>query len=308
MRVAILAGGRSMERAVSQMSGARVEGALRRLGHEVETLDASRSLGQALHDGAYDCAFIALHGRGGEDGAVQELLELAGVPYTGASPLACSRSCDKALAKEALREAGLPTPASATVSAESVRALGADALLDGIAERVGLPLVVKPARGGSAIGVRRVVEESELADALLSALAYDDRVVVEAFVDGREIAVAIVHGRALPPVEAIPRGLAGYDFDARYTPGETDFVCPADVSSEASEVALAAATLLGCASFARVDLLVPADGRPQILEINVVPGLTETSLVPIAAEAAGLSFDDVVAGLLADAVGLATAS
>ncbi len=299
----MLAGGRSLERSVSQLSGARVEGALRRLGHEVQILDADRRLGAALQTGGYDCAFIALHGRGGEDGTVQELLELAGLPYTGATPLACARSCDKALAKEALRAAGLPTPPSVTVSAESVRGLGADALLDRIAERVGLPLVVKPARGGSAIGVRRVDDEAELGDALLSALAYDDRVVVERHVTGREIAVAIVHGRALPPVEAIPRGADGYDFDARYTPGETDFVCPADVGPEVSRIALAAAEVLGCASFARVDLLVPPDGPPQLLELDIVPGLTETSLVPIAAAAAGLTFDAVVAGLLADAVG-----
>lgn len=305
MKVAVLAGGRSLERAVSQMSGARVEGALRRLDHEVEVLDADHDLGSALQAGGFDCAFIALHGRGGEDGTVQELLELAGIPYTGATPLACASSCDKALAKEALRQAGLPTPPSVTVSAESVRALGADALLDGIAERVGLPLVVKPARGGSAIGVRRVDDEAGLADALLSALAYDDRVVVEAHVDGREIAVAIVRGRALPPVEAIPRGADGYDFDARYTPGETDFVCPADVGPEVSRIALTAAEVLGCQSFARVDLLVPEHGPPQILEVNVVPGLTETSLVPIAAQAAGLTFDDVVSSLVADAVGSA---
>jgi D-alanine-D-alanine ligase len=298
MRVAVLAGGRSLERAVSQRSGARVELALRRLGHEPVMLDADATLGRRLAEEALDAAIVAIHGRDGEDGTVQELLELAGVPYAGAGPAACVVASDKIAAKRRLLAAGLPTAPFAPVSAGAVRDLGADALLGAIGDRVGLPLVVKPARGGSSLGVRRVDGEADLAAALLSALAYDDHVLCERFVVGREIAVTVLADRALPPVEAIPQGSAGYDFDARYTPGATEFVVPAEIGPESADAALAACRVLGCAAFARVDLLLPAEGPPQILELNTVPGLTETSLTPLAAEAAGMAFEELVSALL----------
>jgi D-alanine-D-alanine ligase len=302
MRVAVLAGGRSLERAVSLRSGARVELALRRLGHEPLMLDADPALGRRLVDERLDAAIVAIHGRDGEDGTVQELLELAGVPYAGARPAACASASDKIRAKRILTAAGLDTPAFARVSAGAVRELGADALLGAIGAAVGMPLVVKPARGGSSLGVRRVDVPEDLAAALLSALAYDDDVLCERFVDGREIAVTVLRDAALPPVEAIPQGADGYDFDARYTPGATEFVAPAAIGPESAEAAIAACRALGCSAFARVDLLLPAAGLPQILEVNTVPGLTETSLTPLAARAAGLSFEDLVAALLADAL------
>jgi D-alanine-D-alanine ligase len=301
MRVAVLAGGRSLERAVSQRSGARVELALRRLGHDPLMLDADATLGRRLADERLDAAIVAIHGRDGEDGTVQELLELAGVPYAGAGPAACVVASDKLAPPRRLLAAGLPTAAFAPVSAGAVRDLGADALLGAIGDRVGLPLVVKPARGGSSLGVRRVDAESELPAALLSALAYDDHVLCERFVAGREIAVTVLAGAALPAVEAIPQGAEGYDFDARYTPGATEFVVPAEIGPESAEAAVAACGLIGCAGFARVDLLLPAAGPPQILELNTVPGLTETSLTPLAAQAAGMTFEDLVAALLESA-------
>jgi D-alanine-D-alanine ligase len=301
MRVAVLAGGRSLERAVSQRSGARVELALRRLGHDALMLDADARLGRRLAEERLDAAIVAIHGRDGEDGTVQELLELAGVPYAGAGPAACVIASDKIATKRRLVAAGLPTAPFAPVSAGAVRDLGADALLGAIGERVGLPLVVKPARGGSSLGVRRVDTESELPAALLSALAYDDHVLCERFVAGREIAVTVLGDVALPAVEAIPQGAEGYDFDARYTPGATEFVVPAEIGPESSEAALAACRLIGCAGFARVDLLLPPEGAPQILELNTVPGLTETSLTPLAAQAAGMTFEDLVAALLQSA-------
>lgn len=198
--------------------------------------------------------------------------------------------------------AGLPTPAFAALSASAVRDLGADALLDRLAERVGLPLVVKPCVGGSGFGIRRVGAVDELPAALLKALAYDDAVLCEAFVAGREVTVTVLRGQALAAVETIPLGGAEYDFDARYTPGASDFVAPADVGEEPLRLAEQACALLGCAGFARVDFLVPADGPPQLLEVNVVPGLTETSTAPLAAEAVGKPFEELVADLLADAV------
>jgi D-alanine-D-alanine ligase len=303
VHVAVLAGGRSLERGVSRRSGARVELALTRLGHEPTVLDADAALGPRLAEGGFDCAFVALHGRGGEDGLVQELLDLAGIPYTGARPAACARASDKIVAKRLLLDGGLPTPAFEPVASASLRELGADALLDHVVERVGLPLVVKPARGGSALGVRRVDEPGGLSGALLSALAYDDRVLCERFVEGREIAVTVLDGAALPSVEAIPLTDHGYDFEARYTPGATEFVTPAEGCGEAAAIAVRACRLLGCADFARVDLIVPADGPPQVLEANVVPGLTETSLAPLAAQAAGMTFEELVARLVEAAVG-----
>lgn len=303
LQVAVLAGGRSLERGVSRRSGARVELALERLGHEPTMLDADGSLGRRLADGRFDCAFVAIHGRGGEDGLVQELLELAGIPYTGARPSACARASDKIVAKRLLLEHGLPTPPFVAVDSSAVRDLGADALLGGVADRVGLPLVVKPARGGSALGLRRVDEPGQLPAALLSALAYDDRVLCERLVVGRELAVTVLRGEALPAVEAIPQTAEGYDFEARYTPGATEFVTPADDAGEAEALAVEACRALGCAGFARVDLLVPPDGTPQMLEVNVVPGLTETSLVPLAAGAAGMTFEELVARLVEDALG-----
>jgi D-alanine-D-alanine ligase len=246
---------------------------------------------------------VALHGRGGEDGTVQELLELAGLPYTGARPDACARASDKIAAKRVLLAHGLPTPPFAAVGASAVRDLGADALLDRVAERVGMPIMVKPARGGSSLGLRQVHEADALPEALLSALAYDDRVLCERFVEGREVTVTVLRGEALPPVEAIPLDHDhGYDFEARYTPGATEFAVPADIGPEAAEVAAAACRALGCEGFARVDLLVPDEGRPWILEVNVVPGLTETSTAPLAAQAAGMTFEELVAALLEDAL------
>jgi D-alanine-D-alanine ligase len=301
MRVAVLAGGRSLERAVSHRSGARVELALRRLGHEPVMLDADATLGRRLAEERLDAAIVAIHGRDGEDGTVQELLELAGVPYAGAGPAACVVACDKIATKRQLLAAGLPTAPFAPVSAGAVRDLGADALLGAIGDRVGLPLVVKPARGGSSLGVRRVDGDADLPGALLSALAYDDHVLCERYVEGREIAVTVLADRALPPVEAIPQGGEGYDFDARYTPGATEFAVPAEIGPESADVALAACRVIGCAAFARVDLLLPDDGPPQILELNTVPGLTETSLTPLAAGAAGMAFEDLVSALLAAA-------
>jgi D-alanine-D-alanine ligase len=302
MRVAVLAGGRSLERAVSQRSGARVELALTRLGHEPLPLDADAQLGANLAGGDVECAFVALHGRGGEDGTVQELLELAGVPYTGARPDACARASDKIAAKRILLAEGLPTPPFVAVSSTAVRDLGADALLERAAERLGRPLMVKPSRGGSSLGLRRVDDAEDLPAALLSALAYDDRVLCERFVDGREVTVTVLRGEALPPVEAIPLDDHGYDFEARYTPGATEFAVPAEVGPEPARIAAAACAALDCAAFARVDLLVPPAGPPWILEINVVPGLTETSTAPLAAQAAGMTFEELVAALLEDAL------
>jgi D-alanine-D-alanine ligase len=301
VKVAVLKGGRSLERGVSLRSGARVEDALERLGHEVLALEADGELVKRLAAEAPDVAFVALHGLGGEDGTAQELLEILGIPFTGPGIAACARCIDKVLAKHELRSAGVPTPDWFAFNETAFRELGAADALGDLEQRLGFPLVVKPSRGGSALGVKFAASWYEVPEALVSAFSYDDRVLLERFVDGRELAVGVLGGEALPIVEAIPQSGDSYDFEARYEIGRTSFVCPAKLgdrqAADVTEQALAAYDALGCSGFSRVDLILGADG-PQVLEVNAIPGLTETSLLPQAAEAAGMSFEQLVERIL----------
>jgi len=301
VKVAVLKGGRSLERGVSLRSGARVEDALGRLGHDVVALDVGAELVKHLSAERPDVAFVAMHGVGGEDGTVQELLEILGIPFTGPAAAACARCMDKALAKHAIREAGLPTPDWFAFSETAFRELGAGDALGEIERRLGFPLVVKPSRGGSSLGVKFAAGRDEVPQALISAFSYDDRVLLERFVEGRELAVSVLGEEALPIVEAIPAQGDRYDFEARYEIGRTRFVCPAELDDEqrtaVTEAALATYRALGCSGFARVDLILEAGG-PQVLEANAIPGLTDTSLLPQAAEAAGLSFEQLVERIL----------
>src|SRR5581483_10171255 len=296
LRIAVLKGGRSLERQVSLRSGARVEDALARLGHEVLPLDAGPDLVRRLTEARPDVAFVALHGAGGEDGTVQELLEIVGIPYTGPGVAACRRAADKAAAKEEVRAGGVPTPDWVSFSATAFRDLGAADTLPAIEERLGFPLVVKPSRGGSALGVRFAPDRAAVPEALVAALSYDDRVLLERHVDGRELAVGVLDGEALPAVEVRPTEEDRYSYEARYEIGRTEYTCPAALEpAEAralAEAALATWRILGCEGFCRVDLMLGADG-PQVLEANSIPGLTDTSLFPMAAEAAGLSFEEL---------------
>jgi D-alanine-D-alanine ligase len=301
VKVAVLKGGKSLERNVSLRSGARVEDALARLGHDSVALDVGTDLVERLLAEEPEVAFVAMHGRGGEDGTAQELLEILGIPFTGPGIAACALCTDKALAKHALQGAGVPTPAWFAFNQTAFRELGAGDTLGGLEERLGFPLVVKPSRGGSALGVKFAAEPSEVPAALVAAFSYDDRVLLERFVDGRELAVSVLGSEALPIVEAIPGGGDRYDFEARYEIGRTRFECPAELSederSAVAEAALGAYRALGCSGFSRVDLILGRDG-PQVLEVNAIPGLTDTSLLPQAAEAAGLSFEDLIGRIL----------
>jgi D-alanine-D-alanine ligase len=302
-RVAVLKGGSSLERQVSLRSGGRVEDALERLGHEVVPIDVGADLIERLRATAPDVAFVAMHGRDGEDGTVQELLEILGVPYTGSGVLACERTIDKVLTKHLLVEAGLPTPEFFSFNETAFERLGAGQTLPAIEERLDFPIVVKPARGGSALGIKFARVPGDVPGALVSAFSYDDRVLLERYVAGRDLAVSIVDGAALPIVEAVPVEEDFYDFEARYEIGRTRFVCPAELSPKATaraqEIALEAYRVLGLYGFGRVDLMLEeATGELYVLEANAIPGLTETSLLPQAAEAAGISFDEMVARVL----------
>jgi D-alanine-D-alanine ligase len=300
--VAVLKGGRSLERQVSLKSGARVEDALERLGHDVEGLDVGKDLVRRLRALAPDVCFVALHGRDGEDGTVQELLEILGIPYTGSGVSACIRCTDKVLAKHHLVDAGLPTPPFFAFTETAFKQLGAADALEAIEGRLGFPIVVKPADQGSALGIRFAADAGEVPAALVAAFSYSSKVLLERHVAGRDLAVSVLDGEALPVVEAVPQDEAFYDFESRYEIGRTEFVCPAELPAEvtarAQELAVAVYDLLGCRDVARVDLLCDDAGGLHVLEANVIPGLTETSLLPQAAEAAGVSFDELIGRLV----------
>jgi D-alanine-D-alanine ligase len=319
-RVAVLKGGRSLERAVSLRSGAQVQDGLQRLGHEVIAIDVGAGLVADLQASEPDAAFIALHGREGEDGTVQGLLEAIGLPYTGSGPAACMRATDKLLAKYLMREAGIPTPAFRFLREASIKELGAAAALAPMEAQLGFPLVVKPATGGSALGVKFAPDTEQLPGSLVGAFSYDGTILLERYVRGRDLAVSILDGGvlpgadapsepapvALPVVEAVPREEEFYDYESRYQIGMTTFLCPAELAPEttarAQELAVEVYRLLGCHGFARVDLMLEHDtDELWVLETNVVPGLTETSLLPQAADAAGISFDELLELILASA-------
>ena len=253
-----------------------------------------------------DAVFIALHGRGGEDGTVQELMEILGLPFTGCGVLASLQCMDKAVTKLLLQKAGIATPRFVTFNDTAFRNLGAADSLETIENGFGFPVVVKPARQGSALGIKFAGSHADLPAALVSAFSYDDRVLIEQFIKGREVAVSVLDGEALPAVEAVPNSQDFYDFESRYEIGKTDFVCPAELDADVAEslanTAVEVFELLGCHGFARVDFMIPEDGAPQVLEVNSIPGLTQTSLMPMAADAAGIAFDELAERLLATAL------
>jgi D-alanine-D-alanine ligase len=293
MKVAVLKGGRGLERQVSLRSGARVEDALAALGHDVLAVDVGAGLVATLKAERPEVAFVALHGIGGEDGTVQEILEILDIPHTGPGIAACRRSIDKVAAKHALRAAGVATPDWVAFNSTAFRELGAADALGEIEDRLGFPLVVKPAAGGSSLGVRFAATAAEVPEALVAAFSYDDRVLLERHIEGRELAVSLLAGIALPAVEARPREEDRFNYEARYEIGRTEYLCPADLGAAEGlvlDAALRTWDALGFEGFGRVDLIL-ADEGPQVLEANAIPGLTDTSLLPMAAEAAGLDFE-----------------
>ena len=295
-RVAVLAGGSSLEREVSLRSGSRVADALADRGHQVERIDVDASMVTRLTTTAYDVAFLCLHGSSGEDGTVQSLLELLGLPYTGPDVLASSLAWNKPIAQGLYRRAGITVPANVVLSQQAFRDMGAAAVIDRLAVELGTPLVVKPATGGSSLGLAIVDDPARLPAAIVGAFSYADAVLVERFVAGTEVAVALVGGEPLPPVEIHPKEGA-YDFAARYTAGATEFHVPArlddDVRAACEDVATRAYEAIGARHVSRADLVVDADGVPHVLELDTCPGLTETSLLPLGAQAAGIDFGEL---------------
>lgn len=292
-RVVILAGGLSHERDVSIRSGRRVADALRTAGVDVSVHDVDADLIPALSDAAPDLVWPLLHGASGEDGSVRDVLSLLGLRSVGTGPRASRIAWSKPIAKTTVTRAGLATPEFVTLPQSLFRELGANRILDAVVERLGLPLVVKPSRGGSALGVTLVQTAEDLPRAMVACFAYSDTALIERAVQGTEVAVSVVEvdGEpvALPAVEVVTDG--PYDYDARYNPGRTEYFSPARLAPEladrAAEVAVNAHRVLGLRHLSRTDLIIDADGQPWFLEVNVAPGMTETSLFPQAAEAAG---------------------
>ncbi|MEP6760776.1 MAG: D-alanine--D-alanine ligase [Sporichthyaceae bacterium] len=309
-RVVVLAGGLSHERDVSLRSGSRVVDALVDAGWDASLRDADAGLVAALAADPTATVFPVLHGASGEDGAIRAVLELLGIHYVGSRPDACRLAFDKAIAKSVVAQAGLRTPEARALASATFRDLGAPALLDALVDRLGLPLVVKPNSGGSALGTSVVRAREELPTAMVGAYAYADVVLVEQFVAGTEVAVSVVDtGQgpiALPAVEIAPDG-GIYDYEARYTAGRTEFFAPARLEPETAEMvaeaAVAAHRALGLRDLSRTDLMVDAAGVPWFLEVNVSPGMTETSLTPQAVRAGGLDLGQVCADLVQAAAG-----
>ena len=299
MRIAVLAGGRTPERDVSLRSGQRMTASLMDLGHEAWIVDPGEtSLVESLGERRPDLCWLALHGKEGEDGTVQRLLDLLDLRYTGTAPFGCEIAFDKVLAKDAMAREGIPTPPWVIVEGWALRDLGAGAALGNVVERIGLPCVVKPSRSGSALGVGFVDRAADLPQAVMAALSYSGAAVIEAKIEGREVAAALV-GETLEPlplVEIVPRS-GVYDYAARYTAGATEYFCPARLEDEpaaaVTNLARKVAQALALRDLTRVDLIVDDQDRPWVLEVNVSPGMTETSLVPMAAQARGMALKDL---------------
>jgi D-alanine-D-alanine ligase len=293
-KIGVLLGGLSSEREVSLSTGQAVVAALRGRGHQVIPIYVDRDVDVAVRQAQIEVAFIALHGRWGEDGCIQGLLEMMGIPYTGSDVLASALAMHKVKAKELFRLHNLATPAYYTLNAPA--ALGADDDLDALHGDFGFPCVVKPAREGSSVGVTICRSAQELAPAIERARCFDDEILVERFITGKEVSVAILEDRALGAVEIAPRD-GFYDYAHKYTRGATDYFIPPRVSPERYRgiltQALRAHIALGCRGATRVDLMVSDSGNEVILEVNTLPGFTPTSLVPKIAESAGISFAEL---------------
>ena len=296
-RVAVLFGGKSAERAVSLKSGAAVLEALQSAGVDAFGIDVGDDFLQRLAAEKIDRAFIVLHGRGGEDGSMQGLLECAGIPYTGSGILASALAMDKLRTKRVWLSLGLPTPAHATLASEED--------CHAAAAELGFPLFVKPAHEGSSIGMAKVADVDALIAAWKDASRYDSQVLVEQMIDGPEYTVAMLRGQVLPPI-GLGTPHTFYDYDAKYLANDTQYRIPcglsADKEAELKALTARACEAVGTQGWARADVMQDANGQFWLLEVNTVPGMTDHSLVPMAARAAGLDFQQLVLAILADSV------
>jgi len=295
-KVAVLLGGASAEREVSLMSGNAVLAALQRAGVDAHGFDPAAQDLHVLKEQGFDRAFIALHGRGGEDGTVQGMLELLKIPYTGSGVMASALSMDKWRTKMVWAACGLPTPRYAILSA--------DTDWDAVAADLGLPIFVKPVHEGSSMGATKVVAAGQLKAAWELAARFDDLVLAEEFVSGAELTIPFLGSRALPVIRIEAPG-GNYDYQNKYFTDDTRYLCPSGLPAEQEQalqaLVMKSAQVLGCRGWGRADLILTADGRPYLLEMNTSPGMTGHSLVPMAAKVAGMDFTALCLAILEDA-------
>ncbi|MDX1755767.1 MAG: D-alanine--D-alanine ligase [Marinobacter sp.] len=294
-RVAVFMGGDSAERAVSLKSGAAVVSALQSAGVDAFGVDVQGCLLETVKEPEFDRVFIALHGRGGEDGTLQAILAQAGIPYTGSEVLASALAMDKLRTKYVFEGCGLPTP--------KFRAMASVEEADDVLAALRLPLSVKPSREGSSIGIFKVSNREELVRAYESASEHDALVLVEEWIEGPEFTVSVLQGRALPAI-GLSTDHEFYDYDAKYLTDDTQYRIPCglapDLELELQHLAVDAFNMIGCRTWGRVDIMQDQDGRFWLLELNTSPGMTDHSLVPMAARAAGISFEELVVRILRD--------
>ncbi|MCS7203531.1 MAG: D-alanine--D-alanine ligase [Thermodesulfovibrio sp.] len=293
MKVGVIAGGLSSEREVSLRSGKAVFKALKELGYNVVFIDANSLLYETIKKEKIDVAFLVLHGGWGENGAVQGMLEIMGIPYTGSKVLASALAMDKEFSKKVFTYHGIPVPEFKVISKEGLKSLNLDSFE--------FPCVVKPCEEGSSVGVNIVRNRRELENAFSEAFKYGERVIVERYIEGREIHIGILGDKALGGVEVRPKK-AFYDYEAKYTKGLTEYILPPEINKELyerlKELGLKAHQALGCSGATRVDMLVDKEGNPYVLEVNTIPGMTETSLLPKIASLAGYDFKSLVEEIL----------
>ena len=288
-------GGLSREREISLKTGKAILKALTEKGYTVTAIDVGEDIGEKLVRGKIECAFLALHGRFGEDGTIQGMLELMRIPYTGSDVLASALAMHKIMAKKFFLCEKIPTPRFEVLQREEIK--------KGLQKKISLPLpvVVKPAREGSTIGISIVRKEEELLSAFKKAVEYDEEILIEEFMKGKEITVGILEDIPLPMIEIVPKS-GFYDFHSKYTKGETQYILPARISRGkylyAQEISLKAFQTLGCSGVARVDLMTDENENPFVIDVNTMPGMTETSLLPKAASYAGIPFEDLVERIL----------
>lgn len=294
-RIGVLMGGMSQERDISLKSGKAIAKALTTKGYQVQPIDVTQRIAETLSKQKIDCAFLALHGKFGEDGTIQGMFELMRIPYTGSGVLASALALHKVMAKRIFHYEKIPTPMFDVLHLQEVK--------KGPPREISLPLpvVVKPAREGSTIGISIVTKEKQWIPALKKAGRYDEEILVEEFIKGREITVGILEGLPLPIVEIAPKS-GFYDFHSKYTKGETEYIIPARIPREkyltAQDLSLRAFRALGCSGVARIDLILDERDNPFVLEVNTMPGMTETSLLPKAANYAGIAFEELAERIL----------
>lgn len=311
-RIGVLMGGTSAEREVSLKSGMAVYRALGKRGYNAAPIDVNHTVSRVLEEEKIEIAFLVLHGGHGENGAVQGFLELMGIPYTGSGILASALAMDKEASKRMFLSNGVPVPpfieirkSGLNTPAHNSSSLTPSSLQTGLQTGFALPWVVKPSTEGSSIGVSIVKEETELNTALDQAFAFGDRAIIEQYIEGREVQVGILNNRVLGSVEVRPKA-EFYSYEAKYTPGMTEYILPPemdpDLLSATETIALAAHRALGCGGATRVDLIISKNFEPYVLEVNTIPGMTETSLLPKIAQLSGLDFTSLAEAILREAI------